>query len=38
MNASDVLVDVKPLLGKGCVPDDSPYTTGGVGLLGREPS
>ena len=29
---------VKSLLGKGCVPDDSPYTTGGVGLLGTEPS
>ena len=29
---------VKPLLGKGCVPDDSPYTTGGLGLLGTEPS
>ncbi len=29
---------VKPLLGKGCVPDNSPYTTGGVGLLGTEPS
>lgn len=29
---------VKPLLGKACVPDDSPYTTGGVGLLGTEPS
>ena len=29
---------VKPLLGKGCVPDDSPYTTGGVGLLGTAPS
>ncbi len=29
---------VKPLLGKGVVPDDSPYTTGGVGLLGTEPS
>ena len=29
---------IKPLLGKGCVPDDSPYTTGGVGLLGTEPS
>ncbi len=29
---------VKPLLGKGCVPDDSPYTTGGIGLLGTEPS
>ncbi len=29
---------VKPLLGKGCVPDDSPYTVGGVGLLGTEPA
>jgi pyruvate dehydrogenase (quinone) len=29
---------IKPLLGKGCVPDDSPYTTGGVGLLGTAPS
>jgi pyruvate dehydrogenase (quinone)/pyruvate oxidase len=29
---------VKPLLGKGCVPDDSPYTTGGIGLLGTRPS
>ncbi|MGV3720766.1 MAG: thiamine pyrophosphate-dependent enzyme [Actinomycetota bacterium] len=29
---------VKPLLGKACVPDDSPYTTGGVGLLGTAPS
>jgi pyruvate dehydrogenase (quinone)/pyruvate oxidase len=28
----------KPLLGKGSVPDDSPYTTGGVGLLGTKPS
>jgi len=28
----------KPLLGKGAVPDDSPYTTGGVGLLGTKPS
>jgi pyruvate dehydrogenase (quinone)/pyruvate oxidase len=28
----------KPLLGKGCVPDDSPYTTGGTGLLGTRPS
>src|SRR5216683_6061156 len=26
---------VKPLLGKAAVPDDSPYTTGGIGLLGR---
>jgi pyruvate dehydrogenase (quinone) len=29
---------VKPLLGKACVPDDSPYTTGGIGLLGTEAS
>jgi pyruvate dehydrogenase (quinone) len=29
---------LKALLGKGCVPDDSPYTTGGVGLLGTAPS
>jgi len=29
---------IKPLLGKACVPDDSPYTTGGIGLLGTEPS
>jgi len=29
---------IKPLLGKACVPDDSPYTTGGVGLLGTRPS
>jgi pyruvate dehydrogenase (quinone) len=29
---------VKPLLGKGAVPDDSPYTTGGLGLLGTRPS
>src|SRR5438309_3771221 len=29
---------VKPLLGKGVVPDDSPYTTGGIGLLGTRPS
>ena len=28
----------KPLLGKACVPDDSPYTTGPVGLLGSGPS
>ncbi|HBY94470.1 MAG TPA: pyruvate oxidase [Chloroflexi bacterium] len=27
-------VIVKPLLGKAVVPDDSPYTTGGIGLLG----
>src|SRR5919108_111825 len=29
---------VKPLLGKDVVPDDSPYTTGGIGLLGTAPS
>ncbi|HYO49673.1 MAG TPA: thiamine pyrophosphate-binding protein, partial [Chloroflexia bacterium] len=29
---------VKPLLGKDVVPDDSPYTTGGAGLLGTRPS
>jgi pyruvate dehydrogenase (quinone) len=29
---------VKSLLGKAAVPDDSPYTTGGIGLLGTEPS
>jgi pyruvate dehydrogenase (quinone)/pyruvate oxidase len=28
----------KPLLGKGALSDDSPYTTGGVGLLGTRPS
>jgi pyruvate dehydrogenase (quinone) len=27
----------KALLGKGVVPDDSPYTVGGVGLLGTRP-
>jgi pyruvate dehydrogenase (quinone) len=29
---------VKPLLGKAAVPDDSPFTTGGTGLLGTTPS
>ncbi len=29
---------VKPLLGKAVVPDGSPYTTGGIGLLGTAPS
>ncbi|HEY2853782.1 MAG TPA: thiamine pyrophosphate-dependent enzyme [Gemmatimonadaceae bacterium] len=29
---------VKPLLGKAVVPDDNPYTTGGIGLLGTAPS
>jgi pyruvate dehydrogenase (quinone) len=31
-------VIAKPLLGKQAVPDDSPYTTGPVGLLGSKPS
>ena len=47
LDATDALVQVaellaapivKPLLGKGVVPDDSPYTTGGIGLLGTRPS
>ncbi len=29
---------VKPLLGKGVVPDQHPLTTGGIGLLGTRPS
>ena len=29
---------IKPLLGKAVVPDDSEYTTGGIGLLGTSPS
>ena len=29
---------VKALLGKAAVPDTSPYTTGGIGLLGTRPS
>ncbi|NUS03313.1 MAG: pyruvate oxidase, partial [Nonomuraea sp.] len=29
---------VKTLPGKAVVPDDSPYTTGGIGLLGTKPS
>jgi pyruvate dehydrogenase (quinone) len=29
---------IKPLLGKAVVPDQSPYTTGGIGLLGTAPS
>lgn len=29
---------IKPLLGKAVLPDDSPYTTGGIGLLGTKPS
>jgi pyruvate dehydrogenase (quinone) len=29
---------VKAMLGKAVVPDDSPYTTGGIGLVGTTPS
>jgi pyruvate dehydrogenase (quinone) len=29
---------VKALLGKACVPDDSPYAIGGIGLLGTKPA
>jgi pyruvate dehydrogenase (quinone)/pyruvate oxidase len=29
---------IKAMLGKACVPDDSPYTTGGLGLVGTRPS
>ncbi|WP_213290501.1 thiamine pyrophosphate-dependent enzyme [Bradyrhizobium sp. sGM-13] len=29
---------VKPLLGKGVIPDDSPYSAGGIGLLGTKPA
>ncbi len=29
---------VKPLLGKGVVPDEHPYVTGSIGLLGTAPS
>ncbi|KAB8193006.1 pyruvate oxidase [Nonomuraea phyllanthi] len=29
---------VKTLLGKAVLPDESPYTTGGIGLLGTRPS
>lgn len=29
---------IKALLGKAALPDDSPYTTGGIGLLGTKPS
>jgi pyruvate dehydrogenase (quinone) len=38
--AADLLAApvVKALLGKAVVPDDSPYTTGGIGLLGTGPS
>jgi pyruvate dehydrogenase (quinone)/pyruvate oxidase len=38
--AADLLAGpiIKPLLGKAAVPDDSPFTTGGIGLLGTKPS
>lgn len=29
---------IKPLLGKGVVPDDSPFSAGGIGLLGTKPA
>jgi pyruvate dehydrogenase (quinone)/pyruvate oxidase len=29
---------IKPLLGKGAIPDDSPFSTGGIGLLGTKAS
>jgi pyruvate dehydrogenase (quinone) len=29
---------IKPLLGKGAIPDDSPYSVGGLGLLGTRPA
>jgi pyruvate dehydrogenase (quinone) len=29
---------IKAMLGKATVPDDSPYTTGGIGLVGTKPS
>lgn len=29
---------VKALLGKDCLPDTSPYTTGGIGVVGTRPS
>jgi pyruvate dehydrogenase (quinone) len=47
LNATDELIAlseqlgapiIKPLLGKACVPDDDPHTTGGIGLLGTTPS
>ncbi|HEU5079272.1 MAG TPA: thiamine pyrophosphate-dependent enzyme [Opitutaceae bacterium] len=47
LDATDELIEtasklgapiIKALLGKACVPDDSPYTTGGIGLLGTKPS
>ena len=31
-------VIIKPLLGKDCIPDTSPYTTSGIGVVGTRPS
>jgi pyruvate dehydrogenase (quinone)/pyruvate oxidase len=47
LDATEELIDtadtlgapiIKALLGKATVPDDSPFTTGGIGLLGTLPS
>ncbi len=47
LHATDELIEaaeklgapiIKALLGKAAVPDDHPYTTGGIGLLGTRPS
>jgi pyruvate dehydrogenase (quinone)/pyruvate oxidase len=47
LGAADALVAVaaklgapviKPLLGKAALPDDSPYSAGGIGLLGTKPA
>jgi pyruvate dehydrogenase (quinone) len=47
LHATDELIEtaeklgapiIKALLGKAAVPDDNPYTTGGIGLLGTKPS
>ena len=47
LDATDELIEtseklgapvVKALLGKACVPDEDPHTTGGIGLLGTKPS
>ncbi|HEY9545150.1 MAG TPA: thiamine pyrophosphate-requiring protein [Solimonas sp.] len=47
LHATDEVIEVcellgagvaKPLLGKASVPDDLPYVTGSIGLLGTEPS
>jgi pyruvate dehydrogenase (quinone)/pyruvate oxidase len=40
LETADLLASpiVKPLPGKASVPDDNPFTTGGIGLLGTRPS